>query len=229
MVPGASIDCDAILLEPDEHLSGFDASLCQREPAGGNVMSELIGRRSLFGLPLVPLTGSASLPVDATTDGFAPHEIEALALSARLLARSNDPLAAAASAALDRLARPVAPQTRWSVGLSQDFDVTAGEGDPAALRPIAEAIATRHVLRMLYCDVEGAETVRTIWPIAVLDGARGRLLAAYCALRNDFRHFRLDRVIGAHVGADRIPPGRDELFLAWHEENGWRDQTILFA
>jgi predicted DNA-binding transcriptional regulator YafY len=192
-------------------------------------MSAMIGRRSLAGLALVPLAGAASGSAHGITLDFTKRELEALALSARLLARSPDPLSSAASAALDRLSRQIAADSRPRLGLAPDFDLGAGEGEVAALRPIAEALDSRRVLRLLYCDVEGVETVRTVWPVAVIGGPRGRLLAGHCALRGQFRHFRLDRVIGLHVGAETIPQGRAGLLEAWMGENRWRSADIVLA
>jgi predicted DNA-binding transcriptional regulator YafY len=48
-----------------------------------------------------------------------------------------------------------------------------------------------------YRDEHGRESRRTVWPITIGYLETVRILAAWCELRGDFRHFRTDRVIAA--------------------------------
>ena len=43
-------------------------------------------------------------------------------------------------------------------------------------------------------------TRRTIWPLALGYFEDARLLAAWCELRGDFRHFRCERITSAEPG-----------------------------
>jgi predicted DNA-binding transcriptional regulator YafY len=44
---------------------------------------------------------------------------------------------------------------------------------------------------------------------------QGRILAAWCELRSDFRFFRTDRMTEARVLAERIPEPLDRLRNRW--------------
>jgi predicted DNA-binding transcriptional regulator YafY len=46
-----------------------------------------------------------------------------------------------------------------------------------------------------YCDLQGNVTQRTIWPLALGYFDHVRMLAAWCETRQDFRHFRTDRIL----------------------------------
>jgi predicted DNA-binding transcriptional regulator YafY len=41
------------------------------------------------------------------------------------------------------------------------------------------------------------------------------VLIAWCELRRDFRHFRLDRIAAAEATADRLPRRRRVLLAEW--------------
>ena len=64
-------------------------------------------------------------------------------------------------------------------------------------------------------DEEGRETRRIIWPIAIGYFEAVRLVAAWCELRQDFRHLRTDRIGQAEFLEDRYPTPRRTLHAAW--------------
>ena len=68
-----------------------------------------------------------------------------------------------------------------------------------------------------YADVKGQHTRRTVWPIALAFFERSRVLAAWCELRQDFRHFRIDRIIALHETGKRYPQRRRALMKQWRE------------
>jgi predicted DNA-binding transcriptional regulator YafY len=61
---------------------------------------------------------------------------------------------------------------------------------------VESAIGDERELRILYYDQAGQDSVRTIKPLAVAESRQGDSIAAWCNLRRDFRHFRLDRIAG---------------------------------
>ncbi|MCD6302792.1 MAG: WYL domain-containing protein [Anaerolineae bacterium] len=63
---------------------------------------------------------------------------------------------------------------------------------PAAIR---RALAEGLMLRLQYTDASGRTTERMVQPLRVVLGAECPSLEAYCYLRNQIRHFRLDRII----------------------------------
>ncbi len=74
---------------------------------------------------------------------------------------------------------------------------------------------------MDYADAQGQDTRRTIWPVALGYLQSTRLLAAWCTLRADFRHFRTDRIRHAWLG-DPCPRPRRQLEAAWLQATGIR-------
>ncbi len=56
-----------------------------------------------------------------------------------------------------------------------------------------------------------------MWPVAIAYYETVRLLAAWCELRQDFRHFRTDRVSEAEFLEERYPARRDILRSQWRK------------
>ncbi|RAI59295.1 helix-turn-helix transcriptional regulator [Roseicella frigidaeris] len=89
--------------------------------------------------------------------------------------------------------------------------------EPAASHPatIRQAIAAEQRLHLRYADRQGAGSDRIIWPIALDDSGRPGMLAAWCELRRDFRHFRLDRILGVRPAGGPMPKRRRLLLAEW--------------
>jgi predicted DNA-binding transcriptional regulator YafY len=148
-----------------------------------------------------------------------PDEIEALALGARLLVRQGDVhIAASASTALASLQAALPSPVGDSFGLGAGLEPESARDDATVV--IAQAIRNRRKLRQVYADVSDRLSVRTLWPVAVAVFEHARLLAAWCELRGDWRHFRLDRMIHIHQVSDPIPESALMLLHRWRAEAG---------
>jgi len=158
---------------------------------------------------------------------FDEDELEALVLGARWVQGQGDAaLARAAATALAKIATASPRDLRdkmaetglWAPPLRKAAEQTAG------LRAIREAIRREHKLEMTYVDEAGATTERVVWPIGLAFFEGKRLLAAWCELRNGFRHFRVDRI--AALGATRVPypTRRVVLVKAWQREQNIPEQ-----
>lgn len=151
---------------------------------------------------------------------FEAEEIEALVLGSRMVAESADePLARAALNALAKVAA-VLPEERRdeieSLGLlSAPRPPTAPDG--VELASIRKAIRAERKVWITYGDVLGNRTERRIWPIALTFYDRKRLLAAWCELRQDYRHFRTDRIVALTETPERLPKRRRVLMREWLE------------
>jgi predicted DNA-binding transcriptional regulator YafY len=55
----------------------------------------------------------------------------------------------------------------------------------------------------------------SIWPIAIAYYVDATLVGAWCELRRDFRHFRVDRIQGSQLLEDRFPPDNGRLMAEW--------------
>src|SRR6516164_7312643 len=151
---------------------------------------------------------------------FTSEEIEAIVVGMRLLRRTGDVgLQDAAVGVLSKIevVLPVALRSH----LATPTTFVSGRGAPtpevADLSMIRSAIRDEHKLRIDYVDQHGQLSSRTIWPFAVAYYVEATLINAWCELRDDFRHFRADRVRGLTVLEEEFPvPGRT-LMAGWLE------------
>lgn len=122
---------------------------------------------------------------------FTADEAEAIAVALALLPRTGDAgLLAAAERVADKLARASPASGAPTLNASGWHDIPAGI-DAAALR---RAIRECRVVALSYRAKDGTETRREILPLALTYFVESQVLAAWCRLRGDIRHFRLDRI-----------------------------------
>ena len=152
---------------------------------------------------------------------FGEEEIEALVLGASWVALQADPeLAQAARQALQRISATLPPHLRLAVETSgmlvpRSAHHTAPEPWLAVLR---NAIRAEEKLLMDYQDADGQATCRTVWPFAMAFFQTSRVLVAWCELRQDFRHFRADRVDCLRTTGERYPTHRHVLLQRWRDQ-----------
>ena len=70
-------------------------------------------------------------------------------------------------------------------------------------------------LRTLYRDLKEESSERTVWPCALGYFDQVRVLVAWCELRQDFRHFRVDRISAMRLEAEPYPGNRERLLKEW--------------
>jgi predicted DNA-binding transcriptional regulator YafY len=154
---------------------------------------------------------------------FSEEEIEALALGARWVTQRTDgQLAVAARDALAKIAAVLPADRR------DDLDSPAllvGSGAAVAagqehLSLIRLAIRRECQLAITYLDQSAVETTRTIWPIALAYFDHVRVVVAWCALRQAFRHFRTDRITALALSDQRYPRRRRVLLAEWRQAEG---------
>jgi predicted DNA-binding transcriptional regulator YafY len=154
---------------------------------------------------------------------FTADEIEALVLGMRWVSRrADDPRLGDASAnALSKITAVLPADLRDSVEQATLL-MPAGEVIPAAvdLGAIRVAIRQEKKLSIAYRTGEGDDSQRTIWPFALAFFERTRIISAWCELRGDFRSFRVDRIAGMEVLAERYPTRRAVLLKRWREREG---------
>lgn len=151
---------------------------------------------------------------------FGEEEIEALVLGAQWVAQQADPeLALAARHALDRIRATVPTHLRLAVDTSGLLvpPVTAVPPEPW-LPALRRAIRTEQKVLIGYRDANGAVSQRTVWPFAMGFFRESRVLVAWCELRQDFRHFRADRVADLSDTGERYPTRRHVLMQRWRDQ-----------
>lgn len=149
---------------------------------------------------------------------FSADELEALLLGARWVSLQADPeLARAADGALARIASTLPADAR--LGLETSGLMVPQSGTPAPPEPwlpaLRRAIRDERKVVLQYRDADGQATRRTVWPFAMGFFQQSRLLAAWCELRQDFRHFRADRVLHLHPTDAPLPERRHALIRRW--------------
>jgi len=151
---------------------------------------------------------------------FPAEELEALVLGARWVASHGDPaLAAAANRALDRIAGVLPGHRRLELETSGLFAPQWHPRQPEPWLPaLRQAIRAGHAVRMRYRDAEGRDSERVVWPFAMAFLDDIRLLAAWCEMRADFRHFRADRVLELEDTGRPYPEQRHRLLRRWEQE-----------
>jgi len=148
---------------------------------------------------------------------FDDQEIEAIVLGSRLVMKRGDAsLAAAAKNALAKIVAVLPEDLRESAEYS---GLMAGPGeripDRIDLASVRRAIREENKLHIRYADEQGRTTERTIWPIALGFFDKVRMVVGWCELRQDFRHFRADRMSAVRDTGKRYPKRRRALLKDW--------------
>lgn len=148
-------------------------------------------------------------------------EVEALLLGSRWVAsRADKHLAAAARRALTKITS-VLP-----ADIVPDLDhaplMVGPSSRPAAIAVdvhlVRRAIRQERKLDIVYGVPERAAEARCVWPLVLGFFDSVQVLVAWCALRQDFRHFRLDRIQSLDVRDDRFAPRRRSLIATWRRQ-----------
>jgi predicted DNA-binding transcriptional regulator YafY len=183
-------------------------------------IAELVAQR-------VPVRGEAGIGY-MLESGFdmpplmlTPDEIEAAVLGARWVAGRGDPALARAAGDLVAKIGAVIPSHLRPFLLDTALTTPDRSGrvrpDSLDVARFRAAIRSQTKVRLTYRDENERETRRTVWPVAIAYYETVRLLAAWCELRGDFRHFRTDRVSEAEFLEERYPGRRDILRSQWRK------------
>lgn len=146
----------------------------------------------------VPVDGAAGLGYllrpgfDLPPLNFTPDEIEAIIVGLALLPRTGDRgLVAAARSVAAKIEAAQPRRQRPGIAASGWHALPQARTEPALLR---RAIREERRLAIAYRDGAGRLTQRAVLPVALIYYVDAVILAAWCELREDFRHFRLDRI-----------------------------------
>jgi predicted DNA-binding transcriptional regulator YafY len=152
-------------------------------------------------------TGGYCLDTNHTLAPLGFTVDEALAATIALGMLSTSPFREAAASALRKVAavldEPTLRRTRElaaRIHLLEDGPIV---DTPAAL---ATALRAGGVLRLVYRDRAGAESVRDVEPLGYVGRGGAWYLIAWCRLRGGIRAFRGDRIAGAEPTGERAVP-----------------------
>lgn len=151
---------------------------------------------------------------------FTRIEVEALVLGLAEVRLAGDPeLARAAEAAQAKIIAtlPERVQRQAVHAVQQIYRFERRPPAPDHLPLIRQACWEERALELTYLDQEGRQSQRRVWPLSVVFLDRTLMLLAFCTLRQDFRRFRLERMVAASLSDHSFRPRRVPLlreFLA---------------
>lgn len=143
---------------------------------------------------------------------FTREEIEALVAGARMVSTwGGEGLSASASAALEKITAAVPETLRRDAERTRLYALDfRARGTVLAMDRVREAMNGRRLLGFQYVREDGAESRRTVRPLALYFWGPTWTLAAWCELRRDFRNFRVDRMSKVEALPQAFPdePGK---------------------
>ncbi len=151
---------------------------------------------------------------------FKPDELEALVLGARWVQTLPDKeLGEAAKNALAKIATASPDDLRARIEDPGIWPVNLDDDRPA--QPILgcarEAMRREVAAQMKYKDSKGNVTERTIWPVQLGYFEGKQIIAAYCCLREDYRFFRVDRMLSFELSNQPYGTKRSIMTKEWFE------------
>lgn len=172
----------------------------------------------------VPVEGEAGTGYILRPGYFLPSmafnrdEADAVLLGLRFVrARGDGVLAEAAETALTKISEGMG-ETAAAEMRRNGLTVGPPGGDQRnELARIRGAMRERRKIHIAYRSQGSTSSERTIWPVAIgfFDGTE--MLAAWCELRDAFRHFRLERIEDLTVLEDDIPRPGASLLAAYRK------------
>lgn len=172
----------------------------------------------------VPIHGEAGLGylLDGEFDMpplmLTPNEIEAAVLGAQWVVKRGDPeLSGAARDLIAKIGATIPERLRHFI-VEPSVGTPPGLAHPPDGLDIARVrvwIRNGHKIRIRYRDHNETESERTIWPTIIGYTEAVRYVAAWCELRQGFRHFRIDRITASDFLDERFACRPGELRIRW--------------
>ncbi|MBL0562473.1 helix-turn-helix transcriptional regulator [Aeromonas hydrophila] len=149
---------------------------------------------------------------------FSEEELDALVLGSRWVAAHADhALSTAASSALAKIEAVLPADYRQQLHANALLIGTSRGDSPVDEAPLRSAIRQQRKVTLSYRDLKEESSERTVWPCALGYFDQVRVLVAWCELRQDFRHFRVDRISAMRLEAEPYPGNRERLLKEWRD------------
>jgi predicted DNA-binding transcriptional regulator YafY len=164
----------------------------------------------------VPIEGEAGVGyrlryrLDVPPLLFSEEELEALLIGTRMVQAWGDAeLARSAGAALAKIHNVLPESLKREAQLARLFSPPGTSGYPW-LAELREATRRQRMVRVDYAREDGEASQRVLWPLGLFFWGKAWTLIAWCTLREEFRHFRVDRIARCVLLEARFPdqPGR---------------------
>lgn len=151
----------------------------------------------------VPIQGEAGVGYMLQADSHLPplmftdKEMVALELGMRMVrAWSDDELAAASKSASSKILSVLPDKLKQQI---ERFPILVPEIHSSTQnatrgKMLRHATDAKLKIEIDYCDQKGDKTVRKLQPLGQIFWGKIWTLVAWCELRDDYRHFRIDRI-----------------------------------
>ena len=148
---------------------------------------------------------------------FDSDELDAIVLGLRLVAERSPP-------ALDKAAQRAAAKIASSLGEARKREMiehplevgpsraAAAVADAGPFATLRTAIARGEMLRIIYRNALGKESVRLARPLGLTVFDDAWLLTIWCESADDFRHLRVDRIQSVETTDKRFRPEKGKRF-----------------
>src|SRR4051812_26000503 len=150
---------------------------------------------------------------------FDADEVEAIVVGLALLRRTGDAgLQMAAASVGTKIAEVLPQETGNTIDLRTLHVSTWGASVPGIdMKAVRRAIREERKLRLGYLDAGNQPTQRVVRPLALVYYVEVTVLAGWCELRDDFRHFRVDRIASLKLLAERFVGQGNGLRSLWEQ------------
>jgi len=176
----------------------------------------------------VPIDGEAGVGYimrpgfDMPPLAFSSVEIEAIVVGLALLRRTGDTGLQRAAQQVAAKINDVMPDKDKSLFAEETLHVSGWNAIPAStieINCLRRAIRDEEKLHLAYIDAEENHTKRTVLPLAILYYIDVIILVAWCELRADFRHFRIDRLQEFKPAGEYFNGEGERLRQTWREHH----------
>ncbi len=153
---------------------------------------------------------------------FSRLEQEAIVMGLRMLGRTGDPvLLKAADAVISKLA--TASSISEGQGDATRYVSQAGAPsiDTSTAALVREGISAEQKMAVTYVDGQGETSSRIVWPLSLIYYPNASVMSAWCELRGDFRHFRIDRLTDVSLQNDFFVGQGESLRREWRVRESW--------
>ena len=160
---------------------------------------------------------------------FTKHEAQALVAAVRVAqSRLDIALAAHAEGAMSKILAVLPPAERAAAESLAVYAPPVGPDDRTRrhLETLRVAAEGRQRSRLVYLDLQERRSERVVRPLGCFYWSAVWTLAAWCEVRDSFRHFRVDRIVELETMEDRFrdEPGKTlaDLFRQFESERAER-------
>lgn len=184
----------------------------------------------------VPIDGEAGIGYvmrpgfDLPPLAFTSDEVEAIVVGLALLRRTGDIGLQNAAEQVAQKIDAVLPAGSNSTVNHSGLEVSSWKGarpSGGLMSKLRQAIREEERLEITYSDAAGDVTKRRVKPLAIIYYIEVELLAAWCELRSDFRHFRVDRIVKHTTIGGSFSDEMPHLRSSWLEQRNAANLELM--